>query len=73
MSHKQDRIINSQQRSLKKAHIDYALLQEAHERLKSAASMAVIQIDKGFGHCAANKLREALKDINASEASNDNH
>lgn len=71
MSHKQDRIINEQQYGLKKAHLALEQLRESHERLKEAANTAVRQIETGFGHCAANKLRTVLNDINNSEAPND--
>lgn len=73
MSQEQKRIINDQQEALKKAHRAVAELQVAFDQLSEAASTAVQQIETGYPHCAARKLRECLNQKNGASAHDSNN
>lgn len=69
MSEKQKRIINDQQLNIRQTTRALEELRHSLNRLSVAASTAVQQIETGYAHCAAEKLRKALNEI--SEASNE--
>lgn len=76
MSLEQTRIINDQQQALKKAHV--ALVdQTEHTRqlimeFANAIAQACEQIERGYPHCAANRLRQLHTEI-MKESRNDGH
>lgn len=76
MSFEQTRIINDQQQSLKKAHAALATQSEQTRQLimafANAIGQACEQIERGYPHCAANRLRQLHAEI-MKESRNDGH
>lgn len=76
MSFEQTRIITDQQQALKKAHA--ALADQAEESRQlimafaNAIGQACEQIERGYPHCAANRLRQLHTEI-MKESRNDGH
>jgi len=76
VSFEQKRTIADQQQALKKAHS--ALAHKAEETLQlimafaNAIDQACEQIERGYPHCAANRLRQLHAEI-MKESRNDGH
>jgi ribosomal 50S subunit-associated protein YjgA (DUF615 family) len=72
----QTRIINDQQLALKKAHAALANKAEESRQLimafANAIGQACEQIERGYPHCAANRLRQLHTEI-MKESRNDDH
>jgi len=76
VSWEQTRIINDQQQALKKAHAALADQAEHTRQLimefANAIGQACEQIERGYPHCAANRLRQLHTEI-MKESRNDGH